>query len=96
MNYFRANGIPICQDFIGRVEDAQGINILNNGSFIAVKEENITKVDDKAHKLLYRDGKDGISPKSEYNHHGPFQLPNQHTYFFICSEKNKEHRVHPL
>lgn len=76
------------QDF----QDDLDINILNNGGFIAVKEENITKVDDKAHKLLYGDGKDGISPKSEFTHHGPFQLPDQHTYFFICGEKNKEYR----
>lgn len=76
------------QDF----QDALDINILNNGNFIPVKENNIINVDDNAKKMSYGDGYDGISPKSDFSRHGPFLLPEQHTYFFICSEKNKEYR----
>lgn len=69
-------------------QDALDINILSNGHFIAVKEENITKVDNKAHNLRYGGNHSGISPKSEFTHHGPFLLPDQHTYFIICSQQN--------
>jgi len=73
-------------------QDAQDINILNNGNFIAVKEENIKKVDDEAHHLIYGDKHVGFSPRSEFAHHGPYKMPEPHTFFIICSKKNKEWR----
>lgn len=73
-------------------QDALDINILNNGNFIAVKEENITKVDAEAHHLIYGDKYVGSSPKGEFTHHGPYKMPEPHIFFIICSEKNKEWR----
>ena len=73
-------------------QDALDINILNNGNFIAVKEENIKKVDDEAHHLIYGDKHVGFSPKGEFTHHGPYKMPEPHTFFIICSKKNKEWR----
>jgi hypothetical protein len=73
-------------------QDALDINILNNGNFIAVKEENITKVDAEAHHLIYGDKYVGSSPKGEFTHHGPYKMPEPHTFFIICSKKNKEWR----
>lgn len=70
-------------------QDALNINILNNGDFIAVKQENITKVDHDAHQLVYGDGSDGISPKTEFTRHSPYMLPEQNTYFIICNQKNR-------
>lgn len=64
-------------------QDTLDINILNNGDFIAVKQENITKVDHDAHQLVYGDGSDGISPKTEFTRHSPYMLPEQNTYFII-------------
>lgn len=73
-------------------QDALDINILNNGNFIAVKEENIKKVDAEAHHLIYGDKYVGSSPKGEFTHHGPYKMPEPHIFFIICSEKNKEWR----
>lgn len=70
-------------------QDALEINILNGGSFIEVKQEDILMVDEKAKNLIYGDNFIGSLPRNEFSQHGPYIQPKAFKYFFISLDSPK-------
>lgn len=61
-----------------------GITFPDGNKFITLAEDKVFMVDDGAKNLVYGDGHNGKSPRSEFRNHGPYKRPDvPFTYFFI-------------
>ena len=71
----------ICTDDFKR---EVGVSFPNGNQFITLPTEKVMMVDEEAKELVYGDGTNGKSPRSEFRNHGPYKRPEvPFTYFFI-------------
>ena len=61
-----------------------GVTFPDGNNFISLQGEKVMMVDDEAKELVYGDGANGRSPRSEFRNHGPYKRPEvPYTFFFI-------------
>jgi len=64
-----------------------GVSFPNGNQFITLPEEKVMMVDEEAKELVYGDGANGKTPRSEFRNHGPYKRPEvPFTYFFITKD----------